>query len=242
MYIYIYMYYIYIYYIYTTKLHNITYIYTCFPRIFHPGRRMTEENAPFGWLRHESGVHRVQRVPVTERKGRMQTSSVAVVLLPVAEEAATWHAKGRKIWEKWWEMMRKYGKQMGTCGNFSCKKWWLVGIEEERWFEQRNMGINCPRLLLPWLSPVAQAVDVGETPSRDYPRRLETHSVDYPQAANMRDGATGDLFGSNHRKFGFKQRQGWFKQWNMTTLDSTMKTQIWAGDLLGSNLQKIGFH
>eukprot|EP00435_Cladocopium_sp_Y103_P033083 s756_g8.t1 len=46
-----------------------------------------EENAPFGWLRHESGVHRVQRVPVTERKGRMQTSSVAVVLLPVAEEA-----------------------------------------------------------------------------------------------------------------------------------------------------------
>ncbi|CAK9016488.1 Peptide chain release factor 1 (RF-1) [Durusdinium trenchii] len=46
-----------------------------------------EENAPFGWLRHESGVHRVQRIPVTEKKGRMQTSSVSVVLLPVAEEA-----------------------------------------------------------------------------------------------------------------------------------------------------------
>ncbi len=46
------------------------------------------QDAPFGWLRHESGVHRVQRIPVTERKGRMQTSSVAVVLLPVAEEAA----------------------------------------------------------------------------------------------------------------------------------------------------------
>ncbi|CAK9025502.1 unnamed protein product, partial [Durusdinium trenchii] len=45
------------------------------------------ENAPFGWLRHESGVHRVQRIPVTEKKGRMQTSSVSVVLLPVAEEA-----------------------------------------------------------------------------------------------------------------------------------------------------------
>ena len=46
------------------------------------------QDAPFRWLRHESGVHRVQRIPVTERKGRMQTSSVAVVLLPVAEEAA----------------------------------------------------------------------------------------------------------------------------------------------------------
>ena len=46
-----------------------------------------EENAPYGWLRHESGVHRVQRVPVTESKGRMQTSGVAVVLLLVAGEA-----------------------------------------------------------------------------------------------------------------------------------------------------------
>ena len=45
-----------------------------------------EENAPYGWLQYESGVHRVQRVPVTESKGRMQTSSVAVVLLPVAGE------------------------------------------------------------------------------------------------------------------------------------------------------------
>ena len=50
----------------------------------------SQDNAPFGWLRHESGVHRVQRVPSTERKGRMQTSSVAVVLLPVAEEAEAW--------------------------------------------------------------------------------------------------------------------------------------------------------
>ena len=45
-----------------------------------------EETAPYGWLRHESGVHRVQRVPSTERKGRMQTSSTAVVILPVAEK------------------------------------------------------------------------------------------------------------------------------------------------------------
>ena len=46
----------------------------------------SQETAPYGWLRHESGVHRVQRVPATEKKGRMQTSSTAVVVLPVAEE------------------------------------------------------------------------------------------------------------------------------------------------------------
>lgn len=37
-------------------------------------------------LRHEGGVHRVQRVPVTEASGRLHTSAVAVVVLPQAEE------------------------------------------------------------------------------------------------------------------------------------------------------------
>lgn len=40
----------------------------------------------FGFLKCESGVHRVQRIPTTERKGRMQTSSAVVVVLPVAVE------------------------------------------------------------------------------------------------------------------------------------------------------------
>jgi peptide chain release factor 1 len=37
-------------------------------------------------LRHESGVHRVQRVPVTEAGGRIHTSAVTVAVLPEAEE------------------------------------------------------------------------------------------------------------------------------------------------------------
>jgi peptide chain release factor 1 len=40
----------------------------------------------FGRLKHESGVHRVQRVPKTESQGRLHTSAVAVVVLPQAEE------------------------------------------------------------------------------------------------------------------------------------------------------------
>jgi peptide chain release factor 1 len=43
------------------------------------------ENA-YGRLRHESGVHRVQRVPVTESQGRIHTSACSVVVLPEAEE------------------------------------------------------------------------------------------------------------------------------------------------------------
>ncbi len=37
-------------------------------------------------LAHEAGVHRVQRVPVTEAKGRVHTSSATVSVLPEAEE------------------------------------------------------------------------------------------------------------------------------------------------------------
>jgi len=40
----------------------------------------------FGRLKYESGVHRVQRVPVTESSGRLHTSAASVAVLPEAEE------------------------------------------------------------------------------------------------------------------------------------------------------------
>ena len=39
----------------------------------------------YGTLKYESGVHRVQRVPVTESNGRMQTSAATVAVLPEAD-------------------------------------------------------------------------------------------------------------------------------------------------------------
>ncbi len=40
----------------------------------------------YSWLKYESGVHRVQRVPTTEAQGRIHTSAVTVAVLPEAEE------------------------------------------------------------------------------------------------------------------------------------------------------------
>lgn len=40
----------------------------------------------YGTLKYESGVHRVQRVPVTETQGRVHTSAASVAVLPEAEE------------------------------------------------------------------------------------------------------------------------------------------------------------
>ena len=44
-----------------------------------PGR------APYGLLKFEGGVHRVQRVPVTESQGRVHTSAAGVLVMPEAE-------------------------------------------------------------------------------------------------------------------------------------------------------------
>jgi peptide chain release factor 1 len=40
----------------------------------------------YGQMKYESGVHRVQRVPLTESQGRIHTSAASVVVLPEAED------------------------------------------------------------------------------------------------------------------------------------------------------------
>ncbi|GAB2991685.1 peptide chain release factor 1 [Nocardioides montaniterrae] len=42
--------------------------------------------APYGLLKFEGGVHRVQRVPVTESQGRIHTSAAGVMVMPEAEQ------------------------------------------------------------------------------------------------------------------------------------------------------------
>jgi peptide chain release factor 1 len=46
----------------------------------------TSPGAPYKHFKHESGVHRVQRVPVTESQGRVHTSTATVAVLPQVEE------------------------------------------------------------------------------------------------------------------------------------------------------------
>lgn len=44
-------------------------------------------DGPYGLLKFESGVHRVQRIPSTESQGRIHTSTATVAVLPEAEES-----------------------------------------------------------------------------------------------------------------------------------------------------------
>ncbi|MDE6874178.1 MAG: peptide chain release factor 1 [Lachnospiraceae bacterium] len=47
---------------------------------------MIEGNGAYSRLKYESGVHRVQRIPVTESGGRIHTSTATVAIMPEAEE------------------------------------------------------------------------------------------------------------------------------------------------------------
>jgi len=47
---------------------------------------LIEGKRVYSQLKHESGIHRVQRVPETETQGRIHTSAVTVAVLPEAEE------------------------------------------------------------------------------------------------------------------------------------------------------------
>jgi peptide chain release factor 1 len=48
--------------------------------------RGRQEPMPWSRLKYEGGVHRVQRVPVTESQGRIHTSAAGVLVMPEAEE------------------------------------------------------------------------------------------------------------------------------------------------------------
>lgn len=47
---------------------------------------LIEGDSVFSRMKHESGVHRVQRVPATETQGRIHTSAATVAVLPEAED------------------------------------------------------------------------------------------------------------------------------------------------------------
>ena len=54
--------------------------------IFEIYGRVSAENHPYKIFKYESGVHRVQRVPETEKSGRVHTSTITVAVLPILEE------------------------------------------------------------------------------------------------------------------------------------------------------------
>jgi peptide chain release factor 1 len=54
--------------------------------IFEVKGRGQGNNGPYSKFKYESGVHRVQRVPDTEKQGRVHTSTITIAVMPELEE------------------------------------------------------------------------------------------------------------------------------------------------------------
>ena len=54
--------------------------------VFEIHGRASAATHPYQMFKYESGVHRVQRVPDTEKSGRVHTSTITVAVLPILEE------------------------------------------------------------------------------------------------------------------------------------------------------------
>jgi peptide chain release factor 1 len=54
--------------------------------IFEVKGKVFDNEGPYGIFKYESGVHRVQRVPETEKSGRVHTSTITIAVMPELEE------------------------------------------------------------------------------------------------------------------------------------------------------------
>ena len=104
----------------------------------------------YGTLKYESGVHRVQRVPVTETQGRVHTSAASVAVLPEAEPFDVHINEGEIRWD--------YFRSSGAGGQNVNKV---------------NSGV---RLRYMWTNPVTneqQEILIECTETRDQPKNKE---------------------------------------------------------------------
>jgi peptide chain release factor 1 len=54
-------------------------------------------SSAYSWYKYESGVHRVQRVPETEKQGRIHTSTVSVAIMPLIEASGDFKLDPKEI-------------------------------------------------------------------------------------------------------------------------------------------------
>ena len=128
----------------------------------------------YGTLKYESGVHRVQRVPVTETQGRVHTSAASVAVLPEAEPFDVHINEGEIRWD--------YFRSSGAGGQNVNKV---------------NSGV---RLRYMWTNPVTneqQEILIECTETRDQPKnkeralaRLRTFIYDHEHQNYMDDIAS----------------------------------------------------
>ena len=149
---------------------------------------LVEGDGAYSRLKFESGVHRVQRVPITESQGRIQTSTVTVAVLPEADEIEVQIAPGDVVMESC--------KSSGAGGQHINKTESAVRLthkptgivvecqEERSQFKNRDKAMKMLRAILLDRSKVAQHKEIADqrksqVGTGDRSERIRTYN--YPQ-------------------------------------------------------------
>src|SRR3546814_20855120 len=77
----------------------------------------------FARLKYESGVHRVQRIPVTESGGRIHTSAATVAVLPEVEEVDV-HVEEKDLRVDTYRSQRSEERRVGKECVSTCRSRW----------------------------------------------------------------------------------------------------------------------
>ena len=84
----------------------------------------------YGRLKFEAGIHRVQRVPATEKSGRVHTSAASVAILPQAEEVCL--TRSHEINMQSFCLRAGFGPSAASSLEVICSLWWQ--------FDAQNMN------------------------------------------------------------------------------------------------------
>lgn len=97
----------------------------------------------FDLLKNESGVHRVQRIPVTEKRGRIHTSTATVAVLPEIKESEVLINSGDLEWQ-FFRASSQGGQnvqKVSTAVRLIHKPTGLITTAQEERFQEQNRKI-----------------------------------------------------------------------------------------------------
>ena len=104
---------------------------------------LIEGSYAFDLLKNESGVHRVQRIPVTEKRGRVHTSTATVAVLPEIKETQITINPGDLEWQ-FYRASTQGGQnvqKVSTAVRLIHKPTGIVVTAQEERFQERNREI-----------------------------------------------------------------------------------------------------
>ena len=159
------------------------------------GTLMITGDNSFGLLKNEAGVHRVQRIPVTEKRGRLHTSTATVAVLPEIKEGEININPSEIDWQ-FYRASTQGGQnvqKVSTAVRLTHKPTGIVVTSEQERFQEQNRNIALELLraklwekeeekkmaeIADYRSPIGRGMRAEKIKTYNYPQnRVTDHRI-----------------------------------------------------------------